>query len=86
MGAGRQDDGSIRFGLWEKPTKTGGKFYSGKIPENLPAGSYLNVFKNDRRQHGGHPDLNVIVNPPKDATPPPQAEGGEEAPDDDIPF
>ena len=84
----KSNDGSIRFGLWLKESKKGTKYMSGKVKEAIPAGSWVNVFKNTRKQTGqdNFPDYNVIVNLPEPAGPNAGKPVTGDPKEDSIPF
>ena len=61
-------------GLWKKEGRNGA-YYSGKAKEDIviPAGSYINVFKNaDASEENRKPQLRVLFSPPEGAPPPRQ--------------
>lgn len=44
---------------WNKAGK-GSEYINVKITQNIPAGSFIQVFKNDRKLSEKHPDYNVV--------------------------
>jgi hypothetical protein len=87
------DDLQRVTGLWLKDGKRG-KFMTGKSEGEIPAGSKLLVFKNDRKQGENDSDYVLYAVAPEDQLPMRRAEpvrnpatvDGSEVPSDDIPF
>jgi uncharacterized protein (DUF736 family) len=73
--------------LWLKDGKSGKKFMSGTVEQEVPAGAKLLIFKNDHKSSDKHPDYTINL---ADDDAPQQQRQQRQAPpppdDSDIPF
>lgn len=80
-------------GVWRKQDRNGGTYYSGRTKEDIviPAGSYINVFKNRAAEEDERkPALRVLFSAPDGQAAPPRkpaqdySQRGRTVADDDL--
>jgi hypothetical protein len=86
------DDLVRASGLWVKTGKNDRKFFSGQTNAEIPEGSKLLIFKNDKRENESQPAYTLFYvaseQPPMRRAEPGQRGqvGGHDVDDSDIPF
>jgi hypothetical protein len=84
------DDLIRASGLWVKDGKRG-KFFSGQVKEDIPAGAKILIFRNDKRENESQPEFTLFFVSPEEQPPMRRAEPqttrqAPEVDDSDIPF
>lgn len=46
---------------WNTVSKTAKSYVNVQITEDIPKGSYIQIWKNDRKQSEKHPDFNIML-------------------------
>lgn len=75
--------------IWEKESPKAGKFWSGQMSEDVPAGATIMVFRNKNKKSDRHPVAHILTPKPEEEQsqePEQHSRAATAPPSDDIPF